>query len=225
MSIADKLTTIAENEKKVYDAGAKRAYDLFWDAYQQNGLRTNYTFGFVLGWDDTLFKPKYDLHVSDAYYMFHCANITDLASIIKERNICFSTRENTRFQYMLMNSKITKMPPLDLSSTTLFSNGFYYARSLMDATLTGGNEITNWENAFYQCLSLVNLKIDVIINGNINLSDCKYITMESLQNVLDALKDRRNESKTFVCTLGKTNLDKLSNAMKEVATDKGWTLV
>ena len=34
MSIADKLTTIAENEQKVYDAGAKSEHDKFWDSYQ-----------------------------------------------------------------------------------------------------------------------------------------------------------------------------------------------
>ena len=34
MSIAEKLTTIAENEQKVYDAGQKSEYDRFWDSYR-----------------------------------------------------------------------------------------------------------------------------------------------------------------------------------------------
>ena len=37
MSIAEKLTAIAENVPKVYEAGQKSEYDRFWDAYQNNG--------------------------------------------------------------------------------------------------------------------------------------------------------------------------------------------
>ena len=66
MSIADKLVTIAENERKVYDAGytkgktegggdsydrgvadGRRAeYDAFWDNLQSNGNRTQYAVAF-----------------------------------------------------------------------------------------------------------------------------------------------------------------------------------
>ena len=62
MSIAEKLTTIAENEQKVYEAGKKSQYDEFWDTYQTNGQRTNYTYAFSgLGWTDNLYKPKYPI--------------------------------------------------------------------------------------------------------------------------------------------------------------------
>ena len=40
MSIAEKLTTVAENVPKVYEAGKKAEYDAFWDKYQNNGKRT-----------------------------------------------------------------------------------------------------------------------------------------------------------------------------------------
>ena len=39
MSVADKLTTIVENEQKVYDAGKQAAYDWFWDRYQLDGVK------------------------------------------------------------------------------------------------------------------------------------------------------------------------------------------
>ena len=51
MSIAEKLNAVAENEKKVYDAGKQAEYNDFWDVYQQNGKRTNYNQAFGnLGW-------------------------------------------------------------------------------------------------------------------------------------------------------------------------------
>ena len=48
MSIAEKLTTIAQNEQKVYDAGYSKAESDFWDAYQKKGARTTYLEHFEL---------------------------------------------------------------------------------------------------------------------------------------------------------------------------------
>lgn len=60
MSIENKLTTIAENEVKVYEAGKKAEYDAFWDSYQNGGNRVQYPFAFYL-WDGECFKPKYPI--------------------------------------------------------------------------------------------------------------------------------------------------------------------
>lgn len=71
MSIAEKLTKVAENVPKVYEAGQeagkKTAYDEFWDAFQQNGKRRDYRGAFGSGWTNDLFKPKYPIKPKDAY--------------------------------------------------------------------------------------------------------------------------------------------------------------
>ena len=62
MSIADKLTQIAENEQAVFDAGKKSEYDTFWDSYQENGNKVAYRLAFFgSGWNDTTFHPKYPI--------------------------------------------------------------------------------------------------------------------------------------------------------------------
>ena len=223
MSLADKLAVIAENEQKVFDAGARNEWNRFWDNYQQGGDRTGYMFGFTQAWTDQLFRPKYDLNVKDAYYMFAWARITDLAARLEELSIAFDTSKATRFQYLLMQSYITRMPPLDLSGTTSFVQGFYDAPHLIEAILVGGNEITNWGSTFYNCDNLTHLTIDVVIAGAINLSWSPKLTRASLLSVLNALKDFSNSTKR-TCTLGPTNLAKLSDADKAIATRKGWTL-
>ena len=223
MSIADKLTTIAENEQKVFDAGAREEWNHFWDNYQNGGQRSGYMFGFTQGWTDRLFRPKYDLNVDDAYYMFAWARITDLAARLEELSIAFDTSKVKRFQYMLMKSAITRMPPIDLSGTESFLQGFYEASALIEATLIGGNVITNWDNTFYNCYNLTNLTVDVVIAGAINFSWSPKLTRASLLSVLNALKDFSNGYKR-ACTLGATNLAKLSDADKAIATRKGWTL-
>lgn len=95
MTIAEKLTRIAENEPKVYDAGwqdgfangraegkaegkaegidegRQAEYDAFWDAFQNYGRRTVYDY---MGHSDyglgQWFYPKYDICPTSAYGMF-----------------------------------------------------------------------------------------------------------------------------------------------------------
>lgn len=86
MSIAEKLTAIAENEQRVYDTGymhgsnagyvqgeqngydfgfdegKKAEYDRFWDAFQDNGNRIVYQHAFAgYGWTPQNLKPKYKI--------------------------------------------------------------------------------------------------------------------------------------------------------------------
>ena len=58
-------------------------YDTFWDTYQQNGKRTNYQYAFSgKGWNDTTFKPKYDISVSgNGGWMFAGSQIKDFENM------------------------------------------------------------------------------------------------------------------------------------------------
>lgn len=91
MSIADKLTTIAENEQKVFNSGREQGLETgynvghtegyefgyiegnadgqdamlikVWNAIQDNGNRTNYQYAFNYQvWNEETFKPNYDLN-------------------------------------------------------------------------------------------------------------------------------------------------------------------
>ena len=60
MSIADKLTTVAENVPKVYEAGRKAEYDAEWDERQEYGNRIDHRYFFAgNGWTSYTFNPKY----------------------------------------------------------------------------------------------------------------------------------------------------------------------
>jgi hypothetical protein len=80
MSISEKLTQIAENEQKVYDAGKKAEYDAFWDNHQDYGNRTDYYCGFA-GW--RTFNPKYDMTVTSAYMMFRGCMLEDIGEALR----------------------------------------------------------------------------------------------------------------------------------------------
>lgn len=65
-SIAEKFEVIAD---AVYEAGQKSEYDKFWDIFQQNGERTDYIAAFGAQWTPEIFKPKYPIRPTSAYFM------------------------------------------------------------------------------------------------------------------------------------------------------------
>jgi hypothetical protein len=89
MSVAEKLTTIAENMPKVYEAGQKSEYDRFWDSYQYNGGAIYYPYSFAgFGWRDETFKPKYNVApVGYAEGMFRQMRITNLKRCLEKANV------------------------------------------------------------------------------------------------------------------------------------------
>ena len=60
------------------------------------------------------------------------------------------------------------------------------------------------------------MKLDLI------LSNCPKLTHDSLMNVINEAADVTSSPKTL--TLGSTNLNKLTDEEKAIATNKGWIL-
>jgi hypothetical protein len=65
---------------------------------------------------------------------------------------------------------------------------------------------------------------DITVIGSIylmaNFKDCTLLTHDSLMSIINSLGYVSNKS----LTLGETNLAKLTDAEKAIATQKGWTL-
>lgn len=76
-------------------------------------------------------------------------------------------------------------------------------------------------SAFAGCVNLENVVGGIKYGRNINFSECTKLTHDSLLSIITAL-DPITTAQTL--TLGATNLAKLTDEEKKVATDKGWTL-
>lgn len=106
------------------------------------------------------------------------------------------------------------------------SGAFDYCNSLTSLTFPEGalTQVRIVNKAFYQCNSLQDLTIYNLPNinlTNIGFSTCTRLTLSSLQNIVNVLP---TTTSGYICTLGATNLAKLSDADIQIATDKGWTL-
>lgn len=94
-----------------------------------------------------------------------------------------------------------------------------YCYMLRDITIPASVKSCNL--SYNYNLRTVNLPLD--FNVAINLSSAAYMTHESLVDILNALKDLTGETSKKL-TLGTTNLAKLSDEEKLIATNKNWTL-
>ena len=141
MSIAEKLTKIAENEQKVYKAGFRKGAEQggggdssFMDIYQDYGEKTDYMYAFC-HFDDTTFKPNYDMQPTCAIQMFRYSKVTNLEQILLDRGIKLDFSQARRtltgtlgagLGSFVANSSITHLPliepPSDVANTTIFQN-------------------------------------------------------------------------------------------------------
>ena len=86
---------------------------------------------------------------------------------------------------------------------------------------------TTWTNWFAGCSNLENVVFQGTINpGGLNFSTCTKLSTNSLLSILNALADKKGSSETApTLTLGASNLAKLTNAQKNIAYNKGWSLI
>ena len=220
MSIADKLTTIAENEKKVYDAGKKAEYDAFWDNAITNGDRVAIGTGAFAGrsWNDATFNPPIKVIIPyNCNYCFYnngCTTIAGKAEIV-------ATALNNGFQY----STIKHIGTVDMSNCTASTSAFA-TNVIVSIEKIISSEKTVWHSTtFNNASSLEELFIEGKIGQNgFNVQWSTKLTHESLMSIINALYDYKDSGKTYTVTLGTENLAKLTDAEKAIATQKGWTL-
>ena len=127
-------------------------------------------------------------------------------------------------------SSLKNAPSLNTSNVTRMGGMFNGCTSLMSVPLLDCSNVTSIYNMFgYSDIKKLtdlggfkNLKID-FTNG---LNHLPNLTVQSLMNVINNLYDFRanGSSTTKTLTLGTTNLNKLTDEQKAVATNKGWNL-
>jgi hypothetical protein len=180
----------------VYEKGKQDERSDFWDAYQKNGAQvSNYTYAFAYShWTDEIYNPKYNFSVT------------------------YSTNS------MYYNSSITDTKvEHDLSLCTL-AGGMFWNSKIKTIRKLIVHEALNLSDTFKGCKDLEYIRFGGVIGQNISFADSPLLTVDSILDVFEYLKDIRGTGTTRTCTLGSVNLAKLTDAEKAIATEKGWTL-
>lgn len=250
MSIAEKLTTIAENEQRVYEAGVENGktaeWNEMWDGLQSYGARTQYqqfcSFSIFIVDKDTTprwdFRPKYDIKPQSAQGMFRGLNSTstggimysnltntDLTQWLEDLGVTLDTSNCVDAGTMFYNCLgIRRVPFLDLSKATSMANFLAYSTiKIIDGIKSSEN--TAWVSTTFAAghNTLDHCIFSGVIAKSLNLSKTN-LDHESLLSVLNTLKDLTGTGTTLTLTLGATLQAKLTDTEKAIATQKGWTL-
>lgn len=212
MSIAEKLTTIAENEQKVYEAGKKAEHDSFWDGYQNYGNRKDYAYAFYNGdygehrqWNNITFKPKYDLIPTVADRMlYNMQGVTDLGEHLQELGVKLDLSKCTRISLAFAKGDFVKLPTIDCSNAS-----HTYGIDNMCSTCSKLETIEKWimsekvksaTSCFASCTKLKNLTVEGVIPISISFS-VSPLSVESLKSIITHLKDYAGTSSEFAYTV------------------------
>ena len=197
-TIIENNSIIQEKTSKVYEAGKKSEYDTFWDAYQSNGQPRNYSNRFF-SWDKSIYRPKYPII---AYKNGSCQNCFAYSNIT-DTLVDITFEENCDVQYF-----------------------FQQCKSLVTVRKITCAKTSKLTNLFYQCIALRDITFEGEIGYGFNISYSSAVTHDSLMNIINHLYDYKaaGSTSTYTMTFGATNLAKLTDAEKAIATQKGWTL-
>ncbi len=244
MSIAEKLTTIAENQQRVYDAGRTAEQGELWDGLQEYGEREAYDY--MCGWDSFIvdkdtsprwtFKPKHRIYPKTAGSMFRGFNCSssgsikyedlkiDLTEWLESLGVTFDLSRCTTVQNLFyMAWGFTRVPLLNLSKATTTANLFGYTNIKTVDGIVSSETTTYSTSTFGSSAKITHCPFSGVIAKNLNVSNTN-LDHESLISILNCLKDISDTGTTLTLTLGATLLAKLTNTEKAIATEKGWTL-
>ena len=162
--------------------------------------------------------PQLDTsNVTDMGYMFDsCPSLTTIPQL--------DTSNVTNMYSMFNNCRsLTTIPQLDTSNVTDMGIMFNYCRSLTTIPQLDTSNVTDMGHMFNYCSNLkaihmINMKV------NFNISASTKFTREALLEIINNCYDLTTLNKTAKLTMGSTNLAKLTDEDKLIATNKGWTL-
>lgn len=185
--------------KKLLD-GTKSADYLF---YNYKGTNVND----LIQYNDTE-------NVTSMNSMFgQCSNITTIP-LLNTSNV---ENINYVFQYC---SNLVNIPLFDTNKVEYMNYAFQYCTALKVIPALRINNLKSAYNPFRDCKNLEEIHI-IGLNLSFNISYSTKFTREALVEILNNLA---TVNSTQTLTMGATNLARLTDEDKLIATNKGWTL-
>ena len=134
----------------------------------------------------------------------------------------FNMENATDITYMFFNCKIVTVPELNTPSLEIADYAFQYCSLLTSVGKMDFSNVTSALQMFQTDNELTTLGGFTGLKVNFDLSYCTVLTKESILNVINEAADVTTSPKNLY--LGATNLAKLTDEEKAIATNKGWTL-
>ena len=194
------ISTGGENTlKKLLDA-TQSCYHLFYN-YQGTSV-------------DDLITYNDTSNVIDMHYMF------DDCSKLETIPLLDTSKVTNMVNMFYQCDKLTNIPLLNTSNATTMSVMFAFCSVLTTIPALDTSKVTNMVNMFYGCTSLKS----ILMTGMKVSFDISASTQFETADLVTILNNLATVTTSQTLTMGATNLAKLSDEQKKIATDKGWTL-
>lgn len=170
------------------------------------------------------------------------ANSRDLVSV----PLIDTSKATTMYQMFYYCQKITSVPLFDTSKVTSTASMFHNCVNLTSVPTFNTSEVTSMFYMFYKCINLTSIPafdVSKSISMTHMIDDCSKLEAIHMKNIgtdldisqtystkftrealLEIIGNLKTVTTTKTLTLGSTNLAKLTDEDKAIATNKGWTL-
>jgi hypothetical protein len=183
------LDAMASGINEVYEAGQKAEHEAFWDAYQENGSRTNYYFSFYY-WADGNFKPKYNITAKSFERGFMESRITDLKQLLLDSGVTLGFTSNCETYALyeaFLNSQITHIPALESTRINNAASCFNGCKKLVSIDNIALNDNCNYDSAFKNCTALEEVRFGSKISKTTHFSAATKLSKASIESIINAL--------------------------------------
>ena len=149
----------------------------------------------------------------------------DLSARCEECGISIIISGVKSLQYFMHSINAKRIPTIDLSGVTNTYMTFYYSKiQIMDKLIFNEDAVLN-ANTFAYCNKLRTIsEIEGIIASDANFLHSP-LDVETMNRIFAHLKDYSGTTGTYTITLKADRETMLTDEEKEVAINKGWTLV
>lgn len=165
---------------------------------------------------------RVDIPVSPVRIKMGATGIRLGMSLFTEVPDIFDCSDVTDFYGMFYGCwNLLTVPPLDTSHGKDMSYMFYNCDALQSIPELDTSQAVHMDYIVTKCTSLTDLGGFVGLNVPANFVGCP-LTHDSIMNVINKAADVSANPQTL--TFGSTNLAKITDEEKSIATNKGWTL-
>ena len=251
MSIADKLTTIAENVSKVYQAGYDKGvaeggdeavfqqgyeagktaeWNAMWDAIQRGGMKAQYKACFQGEyWTKDTFKPKYNIVPSEADNMFSDSfsnepEPVDLTEILNNAGVTLDFSQATSIMTAFYKANIKRLPVLNFTSITNINATFRFCKvETIDGLILKDDGTNVFNITFASCEKLREIAfIQGVIGNNIAFDNSSFLSKQTIIRVINALSGTTTGK---ACTFNKSavnNAFETAEGLADGSTSSEW---
>ena len=232
MSIAQKLTIIAENMPKVYEAGKSAGNGGYEQGYEDGYAKGEMPIYYAQSIRDTWRGVEFPENTNIVLRFKKAPNLIRSAFMYAKniKSVKLISEENSDICNLYELVRETDIEILDLTEfdrTITGATSMCYMASKLKSVL-GALDFSgadNLENTFKHIATLEDIEfVPNTIKLNISFNSSRLLTDKSIQSIIDGLADFTGQT-TQTLTFHETVGAKLTDTQKATITAKNWTLV